>query len=234
VEGQKYNYQACRVEFSLLTDLTISEPIRFDSLMATLWYSQHYFDCDEKLSPENIPLPIRKLSVNGQWFWDCSHSIIDVKYRQQDTLKKNIDNLDGTLRIDCGAGPYCSVFKKFERLTCDYVRFFVYGDLVEILKYAKTVNSLGGLRKDGFGWIEKVSVTPCNMQFCAWDSASRLLLRDIPADINNPFKYIGEKGMTLRRARCRPPYFKRYTEDVIPLISSGSEIKDFQKMVKIV
>ena len=230
MERPKGNYEACRIEFGLATDLVMQSPIRFDSLL------QYY--CIQEDADNGIEymefvldydLPLRKLQIGQYWFWDCSNAIVVPQKQAFDTVKKKI-NLEGLKKnINTGRGKYCSNIHVFERKQVESVRFFAYGDYVKLGQIAQRIvgQRLGALRKNGFGLVSSAQVEKINMQYCCWDWETQVLLRDVPLGGNlkkTVWEMVQDTGLAVRYGRYRPPYYPAFADDNVALAMQNSKL----------
>jgi len=215
-----------QVDVSLMTDIAIKWPqtIRFDALLQKLMMDNDPVKYTQIIT--DYELPLRKIFLGDKWFWDCSNAIIpDLQYRTMDTIKKRITT-NGIHRknLNISNGMYTSNIYSFERIQTSLVRFFVYGDL-DLVKdiLSSNLTHLGGLRKDGFGLVEKVVVSRIEKQQCFLDGNT--LLRDIPI-VGDMFSLMGVQGLNLRYGRFRPPYNPGEGFEQSLVLAQGSIVHD--------
>lgn len=220
-------FKPLQIDFYLATDLVIQNQIHFDSLI-------QYFTIEEnednniflsKLE-ENYPLPLRKIRIGQYWFWDCSNSIIKIIKTKQDTIKKRLC-LDGLKKKNVNiAGTYYGIrMITFERKQVEFVRFFVYGNKERLNKILdRMINrNLGMYRAKGFGLIKDFEISKADMQYCF--VCDNILLRDIPFH-GEPFQYLTDEKVTIKKGRYRPPYFDMVeaNDNRINLLCQGSSV----------
>jgi CRISPR type IV-associated protein Csf3 len=176
------------------------EPIHLDSLLA---YALAFYYCkcepptrDEE--PTEIPLPLKKWHIGGEWGWKASALFPegkvyeDIRYIRKKLREKYIDNCKGSPNKK--QGKYREHNIPITLQLCNKMIAYANGSGTEVRKLLKKhIRYLGKKRAYGFGKIRDIEVEEINEDYSLVKNGKAM-------------RYLPKKS-GIRRVRMRPPYW---------------------------
>ena len=177
------------------------EPIHLDALMA--WVEIPKFveldNIQKSDKPFDVPLPLEKWEINGQWVWKASAlfpgkvPFESIQYWRKKFRMNKIEIMEGSVNTKQGRfreynTPMCLILTPFLKGWC-------VGNKNKVKKILSKIKYLGKKTAYGKGKVTAIEIKEIDNDYSLWkDDKTTRWLPD-----KNGMKFV----------RCRPPYWNR-------------------------
>ena len=196
-------------------------PIHLDALLASAKVDEHR-RCGqplEKALSAQDDLPVEKaVGPDGAWVWKASQLLfcassppINVQMTRRvdvDVLAADRDHVFTSRRqtVKVGTGPFRNYDLRFPVQWQGEVTAYGIGEVGTVEGLLRTINSLGRLRRNGWGKIASLEVAPAAVETTDYWKRRALPLSFLPQTLT---------GHRLAYGTCRPPYWDRAKWDEV-------------------